>query len=292
MQKNIIILTVGISNCGKTTWVNEFIKDNPNYLNLNRDDCRAGMHTVTNDIKDYKFSKTKELEVTEYATKTADLCVEKNYSLVISDTNLNPKTRNMWKSWANENDYEYCEKVFDVEPHICKDRNIKRNYSVPPYVIDNQYKQLRAYLGIKPYVRVIGKSTAVIFDMDGTLSDMVGIRKPYEWKECINDKPRKDIIDMLNMYSESNYIIILSGRDSVCRPETEAWLANHRVTYDCLYMRDIGDNRSDPIIKEEIFNRSIAPYYDVMFVVDDRQRMVNHWRNMGVTCLQVQNGDF
>jgi predicted kinase len=289
---NIIVLTIGISNCGKTTWANEFIESNPNYMNINRDDARAALTTSSGNIKDYKFSKDNEKFITEKTTECADNYARNKMDIIISDTNLNPKTREMWKCWAIKNNYEYCEKVFDVEPHICKDRNIKRDYSVPPYVIDNQYKQLRVYLRILPYIRSGGKSTTVIFDMDGTLSDMVGIRKPYEWKKCIHDKPRKDIINMLNMYSEENYIIILSGRDSICRPETEAWLDMYNVKYDYLFMRDVGDNRSDPIIKEEIFNREIEPYYDVMFVVDDRQRMVNHWRNMGVQCLQVQNGDF
>ena len=32
--------------------------------------------------------------------------------------------------------------------------------------------------------------------------------------------------------------------------------------------------------------------YNVKFVLDDRNRVVEMWRSLGLTCLQVADGDF
>jgi len=52
------------------------------------------------------------------------------------------------------------------------------------------------------------------------------------------------------------------------------------------------DYRDDRIIKEEIYREKIAPVYNALFVLDDRDRVVAMWRDLGLTCLQVANGDF
>lgn len=302
---NTITLTIGISNSGKTTWANEKLLDsmvesnsNPTVVNINRDDIRATNFTKSGNIKDYVFSKQREIAVSTIAMDAAICCANrrglfhKKQDIIISDTNLNPKSRDTWKEFAERNQYNYVEKVFDVEPHICKQRNIKRDYSVPPHVIDNQYRQLRKYLGIATYTPDPTLKQMVIFDMDGTLSDMSGIRKPYEWVKCIDDKPRPQIIELLELYADRYMITIMSGRDSICEPETMEWLRMHNIAFNFLFMRKHNDNRSDPIVKEELFDKHIRGKYNVKVVVDDRQRMVDHWRNMGLECLQVNNGDF
>ena len=36
-----IIITRGIPGSGKTTWAKNFVKENPNYIRINRDDLRS-----------------------------------------------------------------------------------------------------------------------------------------------------------------------------------------------------------------------------------------------------------
>ena len=57
-------------------------------------------------------------------------------------------------------------------------------------------------------------------------------------------------------------------------------------------MRANGDYRADDVIKAEIFQEHILPRYSVAAVVDDRNRVVNMWRSLGLICLQVAEGDF
>lgn len=57
-------------------------------------------------------------------------------------------------------------------------------------------------------------------------------------------------------------------------------------------LRGFNDYRDDPIIKQEIYETYIKPYTDVDYVFDDRDRVVKMWRDIGLRCLQVQEGDF
>jgi hypothetical protein len=59
-----------------------------------------------------------------------------------------------------------------------------------------------------------------------------------------------------------------------------------------LFMRKTSDSRKDTIIKKEIFFDNINGLYNVRFVLDDRNSVVANWRSMGLTCLQVAEGDF
>ena len=71
---------------------------------------------------------------------------------------------------------------------------------------------------------------AVLVDVDGTLANMQGIRKPFEWDKVFNDKPYQDIIDLVNDLYENYHIIIMTGRDGVCIQDTIDWLAKNNVT--------------------------------------------------------------
>ena len=57
-------------------------------------------------------------------------------------------------------------------------------------------------------------------------------------------------------------------------------------------MRKQHDNRADWIVKKELFVDEISNIYDVKFVLDDRQQVVDMWRSLGLTCFQVAEGNF
>ena len=57
-------------------------------------------------------------------------------------------------------------------------------------------------------------------------------------------------------------------------------------------MRSTGDHRNDAIVKQELYEQEIAGKYNVDFCVDDRDRVVDLWRSLGLTCFQVAEGWF
>jgi hypothetical protein len=130
-----------------------------------------------------------------------------------------------------------------------------------------------------------------IFDIDGTIAENVS-RSPYEWLRVEEDKPHMDVIRILQELGEWSSIILLSGRDAVCRKHTERWLNKHGVSYTALHMRPEGNNIKDSALKHDLFHEHVAPFYNVRGVFDDRQQVVDVWRKMGLRCYQVAPGDF
>jgi hypothetical protein len=86
-------------------------------------------------------------------------------------------------------------------------------------------------------------------------------------------------------------IVFCSGRPERCRADTEAWLKKHDFNHYALWMRQDGDFRRDDIVKQEILDKYIDKDR-VLFVLDDRDQVVDMWRRNGLTCFQVAEGDF
>jgi hypothetical protein len=87
-------------------------------------------------------------------------------------------------------------------------------------------------------------------------------------------------------------VFAVSGRDGSCRELTENWLAANNIPFDGLFMRPVGDMRKDSIVKMEIFENEFKGKYNIKFILDDRNQVVAMWRSLGLTCLQVADGDF
>jgi hypothetical protein len=138
--------------------------------------------------------------------------------------------------------------------------------------------------------------TTIIVDIDGTISEKTD-RDIYDYSRVMEDMPKKDIIKLVKLlYLQWNDIVFCSGREDSCMDATKQWI--RKYVFDGietpieLYMRKKGDNRPDHIVKREIYMNKIAPRHDVWFVLDDRNSVVDMWRELGLTCLQVQKGDF
>ena len=57
-------------------------------------------------------------------------------------------------------------------------------------------------------------------------------------------------------------------------------------------MRKGGDKRIDSIVKKELYRKYIEPFYRVKLVLDDRNQVVDMWRDLGLPCWQVAPGNF
>jgi hypothetical protein len=76
------------------------------------------------------------------------------------------------------------------------------------------------------------------------------------------------------------------------RTATEAWLKNHDIFPEAVYMRKKGDFRPDYELKQDILNQLLADGHEILLVVDDRKQVVEMWRRNGIMCLQCAEGDF
>lgn len=144
---------------------------------------------------------------------------------------------------------------------------------------------------------------AVLFDIDGTLAD-IAHRRPFlkgdrpDWKSFNfrmgEDLPNAPIIELyLTLWESQKYeIILVSGRSEDHRGITEKWLVWNEIPFEQLLMRPSGDFRPDVMIKLEILHKIQRDGRKILFAVDDRQSVVDMWRDNGITCLQCDVGDF
>ena len=145
----------------------------------------------------------------------------------------------------------------------------------------------------------------VIFDLDGTLALIDKRRalatKPngkLDWDIFFNpknidlDTPNQTVIDMANMLSKQGFtIVILSGRSDVTHQATLDWLNRHGVWFDNLIMRPKKFHFTKDSDLKQMWLDSIGKD-DVFAVFDDRQQVVDMWRDNGITTFQVADGDF
>lgn len=151
-----------------------------------------------------------------------------------------------------------------------------------------------------PYeVPAVSPYRSILVDIDGTLALRNG-RGPFDWAKVSTDLPNEPIVQLVeNLAWQGYHVVFMSGRKDTgdCRKDTIQWLKDNlsflkQTDVPELYMRHEDDGRSDDDVKYELFDWHIRNHYDVAWVIDDRDRVVKMWREIGLTCLQVAEGNF
>ena len=142
------------------------------------------------------------------------------------------------------------------------------------------------------------KVPCYVFDLDGTLCNVSHRRqwvatKPKNWDAwnagISEDVPNVPVLDALHTLSGSFRIVLVSGRGSEYRVQTEEWLKKYRISYDALFMRAAGDFRADDEIKSELADQ-VEKDYRILGVFDDRKRVVDMWIKRGIFVFDVSQG--
>jgi len=277
-----IYLTKGLPASGKTTWAEDAVLiSDGTIININKDDLREMLHAN----KSTKYRESFVILAQEALTK---LAFEKGHDVIWSDTNLNPIHEKRARALSD------CVEIVDfthVSVNECISRDRNRAKSVGEKAIREQYNK---WLRKAPVLleQDETKPKAIIVDLDGTLAHMSG-RSPFEWHRVGEDSCDETVAEIVRLHNDVGYkILIVSGRDSVCKDISEKWLDDNNIPNDFIFMRPEGDSRKDSIIKLELFNNYIRGNWNVKFVLDDRRQVVDVWRDLGLKCLQVAEGDF
>lgn len=283
------IVTVGIPASGKSTFAKDMCKDG-NYVDVNRDAIRRMITSDVNLSNYYEGSKRLLREREKSVTELHKILISANAlagrNIVVSDTNLTESHRESLIKELKELGYEVETKVFHISLQDALKRDSLRANGVGQEVIYKMYlKYLEQYKA--KYVPDVSKPKAVIVDIDGTLAHNNGHRGFFEWDKVINDEPVKLIVDMIKgLYFAGYKVIIFSGRDMECQPDTMKWLNKHGISYNFLEMRLHGDNRCDTVVKKEMFI-DIAADFNIVGVIDDRPKVVQMWHDLGLKVISV-----
>lgn len=155
----------------------------------------------------------------------------------------------------------------------------------------NNFKKEETKSTMLKYVRR-DLQRAIIVDIDGTLAHKHD-RNAYDYQKADQDSCDEVIAELVNQFHRLRYVVIIvSGREDSAREITKEWLKNNCIDYHYLYMRKNKDMRKDAVVKKEIYDQFIKDEYAVLFVLDDRNQVVEMWREIGLKCLQVQEGNF
>lgn len=120
-----------------------------------------------------------------------------------------------------------------------------------------------------------------------------------DWKHyfdaCDTDEPCRAvtaIIEAVGSLIVQPKIWILSGRSMSVHQKTIEWLSKHHVPYDFLQMRAVDCREDDHTLKLRWARELDLTPQNTLFVLEDRQRVVEAWRSAGYRCFQVADGNF
>lgn len=306
MTKIKIFMMQGPPAGGKSTKARElYEEDKLHRVIVNRDAIRDSRGDYWVPEQEKYISKLEE-----YAVRSA---IESGLSPIIDATNLNPKTIQKWVDIAKEYlvDLTTIECVVPYKEAL--ERDSKRERSVGVMVLRNFYKKYYPHL-IAPMSderKMLewdpNKQKSIIVDVDGTLA-LRNNRSPFDYEKAGEDSPDFRMCNIIKSLIESdeNYqVFFLTGREDIgnCRQITEDWIGTHVYPKHGhagflpkdnwkLLMRSEGDHRPDEVVKKEIYENRIAPWYNVVAVFDDRDKVVKMWRGLGLLCVQPYWGDF
>lgn len=331
MSMTTLIICRGLPASGKTTWAqakvgialasaNKLSHPTEKFVRVNRDDIRAMLHNST-----FVPGLTEDVVIAA-RNEIIKAALRKGWSVISDDTNLKSRNVRDLLKIADKCGAEVKFQDFtDVTLNECIKRDASRSRSVGEDAIRDQYDRyirgrslplpipdLQESVKFAPIVAG-GNLPAAIVDVDGTLAYNNGHRGWYEYEKVGADEPVENIVRLAqDLYFSLGNLFIVSGRKEECREITRRWLQEHvfsntfriqdgdsndppQMSYSSgiyLLMRKDGDNRDDSVVKYELYRDYIAPWYNVKVVLDDRDRVVRMWRQIGLTCLQVAEGDF
>ncbi len=298
-----IILAIGIPASGKSTWSKEFVRRNNEYVRVCRDDYRLMLSQ--SQMLDPKGEKL----VTKLVETAISNAINFKFNVIVDQTNVNIKYLNEMVDFCQKlADVEF--KIFDVPVELAIERDkqrgsamvgeevIKKMYNNYLNLYDSNYdfsyrkKKPRIVTSIdwKPKSEL---PNAIIFDIDGTLAHVNGKRGHFDWDNVDRDFVDERVRQTLDIHKNAGYkIIIVTGRDGSCEELTKMWLTENRIHFDYFYIRPAGNFDKDTAIKKRIFEEHINGKFNVLGVYDDRNQVVSMWREIGLKCFQVIEGDY
>lgn len=133
--------------------------------------------------------------------------------------------------------------------------------------------------------------SCVIFDMDGTLADVSGIRHHVRGlardfdafhAASVDCPPHHDVVAMARDFHDAGIdVVIVTARTHRWRHHTAWFLAMHDVPSVAMFMRHDGDQRPDVDVKRDILAR-IRQTWNVVAAVDDNPNVTALWISEGI----------
>lgn len=309
-----LIILRGLPASGKTTWAHAWVEqDRAHRIRVSKDDLRE---MIDHGVFLKGVTEDRIIAARDVLVKNL---MQRGLSVVVDDTNLRMYHVKRLARIAALAQWDWSVKDFTTPLEECIRRDTERQKHVygARYVGESVIRDMhsrflhnRAPLPVPSEAELLAEAAssgthfyfpdksqvpAVIFDIDGTLANK-GTRSPFDETRVHEDTVFEEIAECLRAETQfhGNHPVFVSGRTDGCRGATMKWIESRLTHSNCydLYMRPAGDTRPDYIVKMEIFDKYIRDHYWVRRVYDDRNQVVEMWRSLGLTVLQVADGAF
>ena len=147
--------------------------------------------------------------------------------------------------------------------------------------------------------RIEAPGEAVVFDVDGVLSDAVGRQHFIErgrrnwdafFDACGEDAVIAELARVLELLDPKLQIILLTGRPMRVQPQTLAWLERYELRWDLLVMRARGDYSQVTWYKRDSVDELRHFGFDLRLAFEDDPNNFAMFHAMGIPCVYIHSG--
>jgi len=167
---------------------------------------------------------------------------------------------------------------------------------VPDHLPDDSFPNWRWHMSEGSAQR---SGPAVIFDIDGVLSDAAGRQHFLEqgnrdwsafFEACGNDPVVEEIARLLELLDSSLAVVLLTGRPLRVQPQTLAWLHRYGLRWDLLVMRERGDYALVTSFKQKTVVDLRARGFDLRLAFEDDPSNHAMYVADGIPCVYIHSG--
>jgi hypothetical protein len=140
---------------------------------------------------------------------------------------------------------------------------------------------------------------AVVFDVDGVLSDAAGRQHFLEaprrdwtafFDACGDDPVVEEVARVLELLDPALTVVLLTARPLRVQPQTLAWLRRYAIRWDLLVMRPAGRQLPSLEYKRQAIGRLRDQGLDLRLAFEDDRRNVDMFHAEGVPCVYIHSG--
>lgn len=296
-----ILVFRGLPASGKSTAAKRLLSEFPHWKYANRDTIREELFGVRTGLTYEQEQKVTEVEESIVRNAIAD-----GIPVIVDAMHLRSRYSKKWYNFADRVIFQ----DFHAPLEELIERDARREHSVGEAVLRSLWSKFikngelpkipqrsKSEPKFEKFDYTDGLESAVICDLDGTLAKIHGTepRSPYDFTRVSEDIPNPPVLKLVQTLIDSKEyrIIFMSGRDESCREATTTWIEKYlNLSNVELYMRPLGNTEKDSLVKYKLVKEHIEYKVNPVFVLDDRNQVVQMWREIGIPCFQVAEGNF
>ena len=140
---------------------------------------------------------------------------------------------------------------------------------------------------------------AVVFDIDGVLSDAAGRQHFLElgrrdwaafFEACGDDQVIEEIARLMDLLDAELAVVLLTGRPHRVQPQTLAWLKRYGLRWDLLVMRDRGNYEQVTDFKRGVVEDLRDFGFDIRLALEDDPSNHAMFVAEGIPCVYIHSG--